>query len=157
MSRRRGLGRGLDALIEPERVVRSLPLSRLKPNRLQPRADFDEEGLAELASSIRAQGIVQPIVVTQEGDGGYLIVAGERRWRAARRAGLDEVPVVVREVANDQEEIGCENPWNCTRGLRLDRWLLGRRAARGSLVRAVDSAAGLARGGRAGGARRRGA
>ena len=103
MSRRRGLGRGLDALIEPEKVVRSLPLSKLKPNRLQPRADFDEEGLAELAASIRAQGIVQPIVVAQEEDGGYLIVAGERRWRAARRAGLDEVPVVVRQVADDRE------------------------------------------------------
>ena len=96
MSRRRGLGRGLDALLEPESVVRSLALSQLKPNRLQPRANFDEEGLAELAASIRAQGIVQPIIVTQEADGGYLIVAGERRWRAARRAGLDEVPVVVR-------------------------------------------------------------
>jgi ParB family chromosome partitioning protein len=103
MSRRRGLGRGLDALLEPESVVRSLPLSQLKPNRLQPRSDFDEEGLAELANSIRAQGIVQPIVVTQEEDGGYLIVAGERRWRAARRAGLDEVPVVVRDVADDRE------------------------------------------------------
>jgi len=103
VSRRRGLGRGLDALLEPETVVRSLPLSRLKPNRLQPRADFDEEGLTELANSIRAQGIVQPIVVTQEGDDGYLIVAGERRWRAARRAGLDEVPVVVRDVADDRE------------------------------------------------------
>jgi ParB family chromosome partitioning protein len=103
VSRRRGLGRGLDALLEPERVVRSLPLSQLKPNRLQPRSDFDEEGLTELATSIRAQGIVQPIVVTQDGDGGYLIVAGERRWRAARRAGLDEVPVVVREVADDRE------------------------------------------------------
>ncbi len=103
MSRRRGLGRGLDALLEPERVVRSLPLSGLKPNRLQPRADFDEQGLAELAASIRAQGIVQPIVVAQEDDGGYVIVAGERRWRAARRAGLDEVPVVVRQVADDRE------------------------------------------------------
>ena len=103
MSRRRGLGRGLDALLEPETVVRSLPLSQLKPNRLQPRADFDEDGLAELATSIRAQGIVQPIVVAQEDDGSYLIVAGERRWRAARRAGLDEVPVVVRQVADDRE------------------------------------------------------
>ncbi len=103
MSRRRGLGRGLDALLEPERVVRSLPLSRLQPNRLQPRTDFDEEGLAELAASIRAQGIVQPIVVTEDGEGGYVIVAGERRWRAARRAGLDEVPVVVRQVADDRE------------------------------------------------------
>ncbi len=103
MSRRRGLGRGLDALLEPERAVRSLPLSQLKPNRLQPRTDFDEAGLAELANSIRAQGIVQPIIVTQEEDGAYLIVAGERRWRAARRAGLDEVPVVVRNVADDRE------------------------------------------------------
>ena len=103
MTRRRGLGRGLDALLEPETVVRSLPLSQLKPNRLQPRSDFDEEGLAELASSIRAQGIVQPIVVAREEDGGFLIVAGERRWRAARRAGLDEVPVVVRDVADDRE------------------------------------------------------
>ncbi len=103
MSRRRGLGRGLDALLEPERIVSSLPLSRLQPNRLQPRTDFDEEGLAELAASIRAQGIVQPIVVAEDGDGGYVIVAGERRWRAARRAGLDEVPVVVRQVADDRE------------------------------------------------------
>jgi ParB family chromosome partitioning protein len=103
VSRRRGLGRGLDALLEPESVVRSLPLSQLKPNRLQPRAEFDEEGLSELAASIRAQGIVQPIVVAQDGDGGYSIVAGERRWRAARRAGLDEVPVVVRDVADDRE------------------------------------------------------
>jgi ParB family chromosome partitioning protein len=93
----------LDSLLEPEKVVRSLPLSRLKPNRLQPRAEFDEAGLEELAASIRAQGIVQPIVVTQEDDGGYLIVAGERRWRAARRAGLDEVPVVVREIADERE------------------------------------------------------
>jgi ParB family chromosome partitioning protein len=108
VSRRRGLGRGLDALLEPERVVRSLPLSQLKPNRLQPRADFDEAGLAELATSIRAQGIVQPIVVAQEDDGSYLIVAGERRWRAARRAGLDEVPVVVRQVADDRELLEAE-------------------------------------------------
>lgn len=83
--------------------MRSLPLSGLQPNRLQPRTDFDEEGLAELAASIRAQGIVQPIVVAEDGDGGYVIVAGERRWRAARRAGLDEVPVVVRQVADDRE------------------------------------------------------
>lgn len=103
MTRRRGLGRGLDALLEPETVVRSLPLSKLRPNRLQPRSDFDEEGLAELATSIRAQGIVQPIVVAREDDGTYLIVAGERRWRAARRAGLDEVPVVVRDIADERE------------------------------------------------------
>ncbi len=102
-TRRRGLGRGLDALLEPERALQSLPISKLRPNRLQPRADFDEQGLEELAASIRAQGIVQPIVVAADGDGGYLIVAGERRWRAARRAGLDEVPVVLRQVADDRE------------------------------------------------------
>ncbi len=103
-ARRPGLGRGLDALLTPEApAVTRLPLDRLKPNRLQPRADFAEEGLAELVESIRVRGVVQPVVVTPAPDGSYLIVAGERRWRAARRAGLDEVPVVVREVAGDQE------------------------------------------------------
>jgi ParB family chromosome partitioning protein len=100
--KRRALGRGLDALLEPAKAdVRVLPVERLAPNRLQPRRDFDEAGLAELADSIRTQGLVQPIVVTRRDDG-YTIVAGERRWRAARLAGLVEVPVVVREVADDR-------------------------------------------------------
>ena len=105
--RKRGLGRGLDALIEkaeakPEAPVSSLPLDRLHPNRFQPRSHFDEAAIEDLAASIRAQGIVQPLVVTPEGDG-YAIIAGERRWRAARKAGLEVVPVVVRAVADDRE------------------------------------------------------
>jgi ParB family chromosome partitioning protein len=103
-ARKRGLGRGLDALIEktPEEEVRRLPVASLRPNRLQPRSRFDEEAIAELAESIRTQGVVQPLVVTQKEEG-WTIIAGERRWRAARRAGLEEVPVVVRSVADDRE------------------------------------------------------
>jgi ParB family chromosome partitioning protein len=105
--RKRGLGRGLDALIEtapetPREAVRSLPIDSLRPNRFQPRSHFAEAQIEELAESIRAQGIVQPLVVTPEGDG-WAIIAGERRWRAARKAGLESVPVVVREVADDRE------------------------------------------------------
>ena len=108
--KKRGLGRGLDALIEkqpeappPQAPARTLPLSSLRPNRLQPRTSFNESAIEELAESIRAQGVVQPLVVTPEGEGTYAIIAGERRFRAARRAGLEEVPVVIREVANDRE------------------------------------------------------
>ena len=100
--KKRGLGRGLGALLEDDAPVRELPVESLSPNRFQPRTEFDEKKLQELADSIRSQGLVQPIVVTQEG-ADYRIVAGERRWRAARRAGLDVVPVVVREVRDDQE------------------------------------------------------
>jgi ParB family chromosome partitioning protein len=105
--KKRGLGRGLDALIEttpekPQESVRTLPIDSLRPNRLQPRSHFAEAQIEELAESIRAQGIVQPLVVTPEGEG-WAIIAGERRWRAARRAGLESVPVVVREVADDRE------------------------------------------------------
>jgi ParB family chromosome partitioning protein len=101
-TKRRGLGRGLDALLEPAAAeVRALPIGKLEPNRFQPRRDFDEAGLAELADSIRIQGLVQPIVVTPRG-AGYTIVAGERRWRAAQIAGLADVPVVVREVTDDR-------------------------------------------------------
>ncbi|NLN12426.1 MAG: ParB/RepB/Spo0J family partition protein [Acidobacteria bacterium] len=102
-SRRRGLGRGLDALLRPEQGVREIEIGRLRPNRFQPRAQFDETGLEELAASIRAQGIVQPLLVRAESDGNFTIVAGERRWRAAQRAGLATVPAVVREVAGDRE------------------------------------------------------
>jgi ParB family chromosome partitioning protein len=105
--KKRGLGRGLDALIEtapetPQEAVRTLPIDSLRPNRFQPRSHFAEAQIEELAESIRAQGIVQPLVVTPEGDG-WAIIAGERRWRAARKAGLESVPVVVREVADDRE------------------------------------------------------
>jgi ParB family chromosome partitioning protein len=105
-SRRRGLGGGLDALIQeppPAAAVRSIPVDRLRPNRFQPRSRFDDQGLDELAESIRAQGVIQPLVVTGAGDGVYTIVAGERRWRAAQRAGLAEVPAVVREITGDRE------------------------------------------------------
>ncbi len=103
-AKKRALGRGLDALLRVEEGgPRALPLSRLKPNRLQPRSRFDEAGLEELAESIRAQGIVQPLVVAARSDGDYTIVAGERRWRAARLAGLVEVPVVVREIEDDRQ------------------------------------------------------
>jgi ParB family chromosome partitioning protein len=100
--RKRGLGRGLDALIQAE-PARTLPIDALEPNRFQPRTAFDDARLDELVDSIRAQGVVQPLVVTARGGGAYTIIAGERRWRAARKAGLTEVPVVVREISGDRE------------------------------------------------------
>ena len=109
LGKKRGLGRGLDALLEKEEApavpppVQTLPIDQLRPNKFQPRTYFDEEAIEELASSIRTQGIVQPLVVSPEPDGTYVIVAGERRWRASRRAGLENVPVVVRQVADDRE------------------------------------------------------
>lgn len=103
--RKRGLGRGLDALLEEgERPgVRELPVGRLRPNRYQPRSQFNDTGIDELAESIRNQGVVQPLIVTPDQDDSYTIVAGERRWRAAQRAGLQAVPVVVREISGPQE------------------------------------------------------
>ncbi|HEY4596069.1 MAG TPA: ParB/RepB/Spo0J family partition protein [Thermoanaerobaculia bacterium] len=105
--KKRGLGRGLDALIEkaepkPDEPVRTLPVASLHPNRFQPRTYFDEAAIEDLVASVRAQGIIQPLVVTPEGEG-YAIIAGERRWRAARKAGLDAVPVVIRQVTDDRE------------------------------------------------------
>ncbi|HKI86497.1 MAG TPA: ParB/RepB/Spo0J family partition protein [Thermoanaerobaculia bacterium] len=102
-ARKRGLGRGLDALLGAEGGTRMLPLGDLKPNRMQPRSLFDEGGLEELAQSIRTQGVVQPLIVAPRSDGSYTIIAGERRFRAARLAGLEQVPVVVREVADERE------------------------------------------------------
>ncbi len=103
--KRRGLGRGLDALLKPATAdVRTLPVAQLHPNRFQPRRDFDPVALAELATSIRAQGLVQPIVVTPDHENGtYTIIAGERRWRAAQEAGLEQVPVAVRAVRDDRQ------------------------------------------------------
>jgi ParB family chromosome partitioning protein len=109
LSKKRGLGRGLDALLEKEEApaapapIQTLPIDQLKPNRFQPRTHFDDEAIDELAASIKAQGVVQPLVVSPDADGTYVIVAGERRWRASRRAGLESVPVVVRQVADDRE------------------------------------------------------
>jgi ParB family chromosome partitioning protein len=108
--KKRGLGRGLDALLQKEEEapaaaapVQTLPVTSLRPNRLQPRTQFDEADLEELAESIRAQGVIQPLVVSPGTDGVYTIIAGERRWRASRRAGLESVPVVVRTVVDDRE------------------------------------------------------
>lgn len=123
--RKKGLGRGLDALLgglnerdtdtsdrtgtaegaldggEPRGTLTSLPLDLIERGRFQPRRDFDPEGLRELADSISAQGVIQPIVVRALAGGRYEILAGERRWRASQQAGLSEIPVVIRE-ADDQ-------------------------------------------------------
>ena len=103
-AKQRGLGRGLGALIgdfqeEPESgAVTKLPLQKVEPTPDQPRRTFDEEELQALADSIAAHGILQPLAVRASGGGFYQIIAGERRWRAARMAGLSEVPVVVLEA-----------------------------------------------------------
>ena len=100
-AKQKGLGRGLGALIDDFSAsgvsdsVTSLPLQKVEPNPRQPRRVFDEEELQSLADSIAEHGIVQPLAVRDEGNGYYMIIAGERRWRAARLAGLQEVPVVV--------------------------------------------------------------
>jgi ParB family chromosome partitioning protein len=107
--KKRALGRGLDALLGSEPVavagpdarVRLTPFVRVQPNPYQPRRHFNEEALEELTASIRANGILQPLVVRPMGDH-YEIVAGERRWRAAQQAGLAEVPVIVREFSNQE-------------------------------------------------------
>src|SRR5262249_19731979 len=103
------LGKGLSALIPdvPETPARSAPLEadidRLSPNDFQPRGALDTARLEELAQSIRANGVIQPIVVRRVGDR-FQIIAGERRWRAARLAGLQRVPIAVKEVAAGQEQ-----------------------------------------------------
>lgn len=97
-----GLGRGLEALFNEnstdEKGVVTLRLTEIEPNRNQPRTNFDEDALAELAESIEKHGLIQPIVVRPTSSGVYQIVAGERRWRACRMAGLTEVPVVIKEL-----------------------------------------------------------
>ena len=105
MIRPKGLGRGLDALLagtdEPapaQGAQQTLPIGRLAPGRYQPRTRMDEGALAELADSIREQGVMQPILVRPVDGGRYEIIAGERRWRAAQKAGLTEVPVLVKAV-----------------------------------------------------------
>jgi ParB family chromosome partitioning protein len=101
-----GLGKGLDALFidnsTDDGAITSLKITQIEPNKSQPRAEFDEGALRELADSIREHGIIQPLVVRALDHGGYQIVAGERRWRAARMAGLTEVPVVIRELDDTQ-------------------------------------------------------
>lgn len=104
MSKRRGLGRGLGALIPADSTqdsvaggVRTVPVTIIVPNPHQPRGRMDAEKLEELAASIKAHGLIQPLIVTER-PGGFTLIAGERRWRASQLAGLTEVPVVVKET-----------------------------------------------------------
>jgi ParB family transcriptional regulator, chromosome partitioning protein len=105
----KGLGRGLDALLGDEKAparrdesLLSLPVDELRPGKYQPRSHMEPEALAELAESIKAQGVMQPILARPLAAGGYEIVAGERRWRAARMAGLATVPALVKDVPDSQ-------------------------------------------------------
>jgi ParB family chromosome partitioning protein len=102
---RRALGTGLDALLPsdaPRSGVREIPTSDIRENPRQPRTQFDEQALDDLAASIREHGIIQPLIVSERSPGLYELVAGERRWRAAQRADLDHVPVIVRETTPQQ-------------------------------------------------------
>ena len=110
MSKVKGLGRGLDALLgggndkdrpRADEELAQLPAAALKPGKYQPRTRMDEASLAELADSIRVRGVIQPIIVRPLGGNQYEIHAGERRWRAARLAGLERVPAVIREVPDE--------------------------------------------------------
>ena len=105
-ARRSGLGKGLDALFMDNDTndtgVVTLRLSQIEPNREQPRKVFNEEALNELADSIREHGVLQPLLVRPLPGGVYQLVAGERRWRASRMAGLQEVPGGIREMDEDQ-------------------------------------------------------
>jgi len=104
MAKLKGLGRGLDALLAGnddaarEDNLREIALDRIRPGKYQPRTQMDQASLAELAESIKSQGIVQPILVREADGKGYEIIAGERRWRAAQMAGLSAVPALVRDV-----------------------------------------------------------
>ncbi len=107
-TKRKGLGRGLDALLgtadHPEEAgaqLREVAVDLINPNPFQPRTHFDEAALVELADSIRAQGVIQPVVVRRR-SGEYELIAGERRWRAAQKAGLTRIPAVIREIDDNQ-------------------------------------------------------
>ena len=109
MAKKSGLGKGIDALfsttiseeVEENEVIQNLKVSEIEPNRDQPRRIFEEEALNELSESIKRYGVIQPIIVSKKDDY-YQIVAGERRWRASKKAGLNEIPAIVRE--NDEQK-----------------------------------------------------
>ena len=111
---KKGLGRGLGALLdagavvetttENEKDVKKIKITQIEPNKTQPRTDFDEEKIEELADSIREYGLIQPIVVKLNKNGYYTIIAGERRWRASRKAGLKEIPAVIKDVSEQTEK-----------------------------------------------------
>lgn len=108
MAKKGGLGKGVDALFldnaVEENAVR-LSIDEIEPNRDQPRKNFDETALAELSDSIREHGVLQPLLVRPMADGSYRLIAGERRYRAARMAGLRDVPVTIREMTDEEESI----------------------------------------------------
>jgi ParB family transcriptional regulator, chromosome partitioning protein len=108
VAKKRGLGRGLDALLPkkvkaapPETGLEEVPIEFIQPGKYQPRTYFSEESIAELSDSIKAQGVIQPIILRPIGDDRYEIIAGERRWRAAQHAGLEKVPAVIRKVDDE--------------------------------------------------------
>lgn len=106
--KRSALGKGLSALLpdvsEQSGGVLEIPVSAIKPNPLQPRRQFSEQGLKDLATSLKNHGLLQPLVVTP-GEGGYILIAGERRWRAAQLAGLSRVPAVVHQADTDGQRL----------------------------------------------------
>lgn len=108
MAKKSGLGRGMDALFLDNSAADSaasavtLPINEIEPNRDQPRKVFNEKSLGELAASIEKNGVLQPLLVRPMSDGSYRLIAGERRWRAARMAGLHEVPVTIREMTDEE-------------------------------------------------------
>ena len=111
MAKKGGLGRGMDALFldnsatENENSATMLSINEVEPNRNQPRKNFNQKALEELAKSIEQNGIFQPILVRPMSDGSYQLIAGERRWRAARMAGLHEVPVTIREMTDEEASV----------------------------------------------------
>jgi ParB family chromosome partitioning protein len=111
VTRKRGLGRGLDVLlgqaesageaVSQEGDLRQLPIELIRPGKFQPRKEMDREALEDLANSIKSQGVMQPIIVRAVDDDSYEIIAGERRWRASQLAGLEQIPVIVRDVSDE--------------------------------------------------------
>ena len=101
-AREHGLGRGLGALIPPAAAqrhgLRDVPVEAIRPNPWQPRTHFDEQELEELAQSIREHGVLQPVLVSQQPDGSFQLITGERRWRAVQKAGLATLPAMVKEA-----------------------------------------------------------
>ncbi len=109
MAKKKPLGKGLSALISDDSIVKgdesylpNLPIDQIKPNPYQPRMEIKPESLLELADSIREHGIIEPLIVTQKDDDEYELIAGERRWRAAKLAGIKNVPSVIKEASKQQ-------------------------------------------------------
>ena len=161
MIRHKGLGRGLDALLAgnddaPASALQTIAIDRLQPGKYQPRTKLDETALNELADSIREQGLMQPILVRPASHGRFEIIAGERRWRAAQRAGLKEVPTLVKDVPDNTalvlaliENIQREdlNPLEEAHGLRrlIDEFGLTHEAAAKAVGRSRSAVTNLLR------------